>query len=123
MCIVSDTTQTTNWMYIFGPLISDANDKLYKFTAGNIGFGQITPTSSNYQFAMYLIPTCSDSGSEPAPIRATATVGIGISIDDLTAGTVYYLAVTGTAAGGAGANGTVNFNTPFPVTLQTFTVD
>src|SRR3954463_12438960 len=59
---VSDTTTTTNWMTSFGPLVSPANDELYTFTAGAQPLGTITPTAASYAFAMYLIPSCSDSG-------------------------------------------------------------
>ena len=125
---VSDTTTTTNWMTSFGPLVSPANDQLYKFTAGAAPLAPITPTAASYQFAMYLIPSCSDSGTEPSPIRATATVGSPIDLNNgsppITQGSVYYLAVTGIAAGGPGNNGTVNFDSAYvPVTLQTFIVE
>jgi hypothetical protein len=120
----SDTTTTTNWMTSFGPLVSPSNDQLYTFTAGPQPLGTLTPTSASYQFAMYLITTCSDGGTEPAPIKATSTIGVGIDLSSgITQGSVYYLAVTGIAAGGAGANGTLTFNGFIPVTLQTFTVD
>ncbi len=121
---VSDTTGTTNWMTSFGPLVSPSNDMLYTFVAGPPPLGTITPTAASYQFAMYLIDSCADSGTEPAPIKATATVGTAIDLSTgITTGARYYLAVTGIAAGGAGANGTVNFNGFWPVTLQSFTVD
>jgi hypothetical protein len=128
----SDTTGTTNWMVQFGPLGSPANDMLYTFVAGAQPLGTITPTASSYTFAMYLIPSCSDTGSEPVPIRSTATVGGAITLADppppgqpsIVAGNTYYLAVTGTAAGGATANGTVTFGTTIlPVTLQSFEVN
>ena len=121
---VSDTSTTTNWMTSFGPLVSPANDRLYKLTAGTPPMFPITPTAASYAFAMYLIPSCSDSGTEPAPTAATATVGRELNLDGLTPGTVYYIAVTGIAAGGESANGTVNFSTGYlPVGLQSFTVD
>jgi hypothetical protein len=41
----------------------------------------------------------------------------------LTGGNTYYLAVTGTAAGGANANGTASFYVTLPVTLQSFEID
>lgn len=120
----SDTTTTTNWMTSFGPLVSPANDELYTFTAGPPPMFPIVPTAASYAFAMYLIPSCSDSGTEPSPIEATATVGTGLNLDGLPQGTAYYIAVTGIAAGGAGANGTVTFSTgPLPVELRDFTVD
>jgi hypothetical protein len=126
----SDTTGTTNWMTQFGPLASPSNDALYTFVAGAQPLGTITPTASNYTFAMYLIPTCSDTGSEPTPIRATSTVNTAITLGDppppgqpsIAAGATYYLAITGTAA--AGGVGTVDFvTTTLPVTLQSFEVN
>jgi hypothetical protein len=121
---ISDTSTTTNWMTSFGPLVSPANDQLYKLTAGTPPLFPITPTAASYAFAMYLIASCSDSGTEPAPIAATATIGRELSLDGLTPGTVYYVAVTGIAAGGGSADGTVNFSTGYlPVSLQSFVVD
>jgi hypothetical protein len=124
---VSDTTGTTDWMSQFGPLSSGgSNDMLYTFVAGAQPLGTITADSSNYTFAMYLIPSCSDTGSEPTPIRSTASVGgvidLGSGSPAITAGTQYWLAVTGTAA--SPGNGTVGFTTTtLPVTLQSFEVN
>jgi hypothetical protein len=126
---VSDTTTTTNWMTSFGPLVSPSNDQLYKYTAGPKPLDPITPNSANYAFAMYLIPSCSDSGTEPSPIRATSTIGspmvLASGSPPITEGTVYYIAVTGIASGGAGANGVLNFDTGvfIAVTLQNFTIE
>lgn len=122
----SDTTTTTNWMTSFGPLVSPSNDQLYTFTPARQPLGAITPLSATYQFAMYLIPSCADSGTEPSPIKATSTIGVPIDLSSgVTPGTQYYLAVTGIAAGGAGANGTLNFHTAdyLPVRLQSFTIE
>jgi hypothetical protein len=121
----SDTTGTTNWMTSFGPLVSPSNDMLYTFVAGAQPLGTITPRASSYQFAAYLIPSCADSGTEPSPIKATSTVGTAIDLSTgITSGSTYFLAVTGIAAGGAGANGTTTFNaTIVPVTLQSFEVN
>jgi len=98
---------------------------LYTFVAGAQPLGTITPSASSYQFAAYLIPSCADSGTEPSPIKATSTVGTPIDLSTgITAGNTYFLAVTGIAAGGAGANGTTTFNaTIVPVTLQSFEVN
>jgi hypothetical protein len=120
----SDTTNASNWMTSFGPLVSPSNDVVYKFVAGSQPLDPITPTSSNYSFAMYLIPSCSESGTEPVPISATATINQSLSLQTLTEGNTYYLAVTGTAAGGPGANGTLTFGGLFvPVVLQSFEID
>lgn len=108
-----DTTAAPNWMSSFGPLFSPSNDVVYVFVAGPDVDGSIIPTASNYTFAMYLIPTCTDSGTEPSPIGGTATPGVGIDLlaSGVITGNTYYLAITGTASGGP-ANGTVNFTTP-----------
>jgi len=121
----ADTTAAPNWMASFGPLVSPSNDVVYTFVApASVTGGNITPTASNYAFALYLIPSCA-AGAEPTPIGATATIGTPIDLpgSGVTPGNTYFLAATGTAAGGAGANGTVTFNATLPVTLQSFEID
>lgn len=120
---VSDTTTASNWMTSFGPLVSPSNDLMYTFVAGQQPLGTITPTSSNYAFAIYLLPSCAESGTEPVPIGATATVGTPISLATIPQGNRYYVAVTGTAAGGPGANGTLHFLSSAPVELLSFDVE
>jgi hypothetical protein len=130
----ADTTAATNWMAKFGPAVSPSNDVVYSFVApADTSAFSITPTASNYAFSAYLIPSCVDpvppntTAAEPVPIGATATVGADINPGNmstpLTAGNTYYLAVTGTAAGGANANGTASFDVTLPVTLQSFEID
>lgn len=123
----ADTTQATNWMGSFGPLVSPSHDIVYTFIAGSSITENdiIIPLTADYPFAIYLIPSCNESGTEPVPIGATGTIGVGIDLAGVVLnGLQYYVAVTGTAAGGAGANGTLNFVVPFvPVTLQSFEVD
>ena len=106
----ADTAAAPNWMSSFGPLFSPSNDVVYTFVAGPDVSGFITPIASDYAFAMYLIPSC-ESGAEPLPIGATATIGTGIDLlaSGVSSGNTYYLAVTGTASGGAGANGNLTF--------------
>src|SRR5690242_1473883 len=113
----ADTTAAPNWMSSFGPLFSQSNDVAYVFVAGPDVAGSIIPTASDYPFAMYLIATCADSGTEPTPIGATATIGVGIDLvaSGVTSGNTYYLVVTGTASDGAFANGTLNFTTPVSI--------
>lgn len=120
----ADTTAAPNWMSSFGPLVSPSNDVAYTFTPAADFPTTLTPTAADYAFAMYLIPSCNDSGTEPVPIAATATLGIPINVSGLVPGHQYYLAVTGTAAGGAGANGHLTIVQPLgPVALQSFEVD
>lgn len=123
----ADTTQATNWMSSFGPLVSPSQDLVYTFVVGpSITVADmIFPQSADYSFAMYLIPSCNESGTEPVPIGATATIGRPIDLFGVVSdGLQYYVAVTGIAAGGAGANGTLTFIVPFvPVTLQSFEID
>jgi hypothetical protein len=111
----ADTNPAPNWMVSFGPQPSLSHDVVYTFVAGPVVEGSITPTIADYSFAMYLIPDCNDLGTEPAPIGATATIGRGIDLAaaGVISGETYYLAITGVAAGGPSANGTLNFTTPF----------
>jgi hypothetical protein len=124
----SDTTAAPNWMGSFGPLVSPANDVVYTFVAPASPDGDfiVTPAASNYQFALYLIASCT-SGAEPAPIGATATIASPITGSNLSTPLVpghrYYVAATGAASAGAVANGTITFSTPIPVELQTFDVE
>ena len=110
----SDTTAAPNWVSSYGPLLSPSNDVVYVFVAGPDVAGSITPTIGNYDFAMYLIPSCTASGSQVQPIGATATLGRGIDLvaSGVISGNTYYLAITGSASGGPGANGHLNFTTP-----------
>jgi hypothetical protein len=110
----ADTTAPPNWMGTFGPLASPAHDVIYRFVAGPEVEGSITPTRADYPFAMYLIPSCRESGAEPTPIGATATIGSGIDLvaSGVVSGNTYYLAITGASSDGAGANGILNFTTP-----------
>ena len=119
----ADTTAAPNWMTSFGPLVSPSNDVVYTSVATPGMSRFIMPVASDYAFAMYLIDNCSNSGAEPTPIGATATIGTGIDVSGLTIGNAYFVVVTGTAAGGPGANGHLTFNSPFPVTLQSFDVE
>ena len=123
--VSTDTTGATDWNSNYGPLVSPSNDLMYTFTANGGPTGDIMPVSSDYAFAMYLLSSCND-GAQPAPIASTGTIGSPISLAGLvTDGTQYWLAVTGTAAGGAGANGVLNFTTPdpLPVSLQSFSIE
>jgi hypothetical protein len=110
----ADTTIGVNWMHVFGPLLSPANDVVYTFTAGPDVDGFITPTFSNFPFAMYLLDGCMTSGTEAAPIGATATIGraIDLAASGVVSGRTYYLAITGVSAFGTFAVGTLNFTTP-----------
>ena len=121
-----DTTGGTGWINNYGPLGSPSNDIVYTFTTGAAGAtGSITPTASSYRFAIYLLSSC-QAGAGPTPIGATATIGTGIALSGITSpSTQYWVAVTGTAAGGAGANGTVTLDIEptLPVTLESFQID
>lgn len=126
--IAVDTTGGTGWINTYGPLVSPSNDIVYTFTTGDTGpTGTITPSAANYPFAVYLLSTCS-AGAGPTPIATTGTSGQAINLGNVAGinpNSQYYVAVTGTAAGGAGANGAVTLTiTPtLPVTLQNFEID
>lgn len=110
----ANTTAAPNWISSYGPLLSPSNDVVFEFVAGPDVAGSITPTTSNYDFAIYLIPSCTGSGTQAQPIGASATLGRGIDLaaSGVISGNTYYLAITGTASGGPGANGFLNFTTP-----------
>lgn len=122
----ASTIGATGWVNTYGPLVSPSNDVLYTFTSGAAApTGTITPTAASYPFALYLLSSCT-AGAGPTPIGSTATIGTGIALTGITfPSTQYWVAVTGTAAGGAGANGTVTLEVvpTLPVTLQSFKID
>jgi len=121
-----DTTAGTNWIGTYGSFASPSNDIMYTFTTrAKPPTGAITPTAANYLFAIYLLSDCSNGGTQAMPISQTTTVGTPLDLSGAEAAHTYYVAITGTPAGGAGANGTLTIDvTPvLPVTLQSFTVD
>lgn len=127
--ITVDTTTGTSWINTYGPLISASNDIVYTFTSGaSAPTGTITPTASNYAFAIYALNSCT-AGAGPVPIASTGTLNTAINLANTNPPTApntqYWVAVTGSTAGGAGANGTVTLAiTPtLPVTLQSFEVN
>jgi hypothetical protein len=124
--LVVDTTGGTGWINNYGPLGSPSNDVLYTFTSGaQTPTGSITPTAATYAFAVYLLNSCT-AGAGPTPIAATGTLNTGIQLASVTQpNTQYWVAVTGTAAGGAAANGSVTLDVvqTLPVTLQNFQID
>lgn len=113
-----------------GPLPSPANDAIYKFTSNGQATTAIQFTGS-YAWGIYLTTGC--SGTAPSPLEAwsgTAGESHALIIDDgaggaLTAGTTYYVIVTGNPAGSASDNGAFTFTTPspLPVSLQNFSVE
>jgi len=124
-----DTSTATGWINSFGPLLSPSNDIIYTFTSGATApDGTITPTASDYAFAIYALSSCS-AGAGPVPIASTGTLNQPINLaaanPPTVAGHQYFIAVTGSTAGGAGANGTVTLAVQpnLPVTLQSFEVN
>ena len=121
----TDTSTGTGWINNYGPLASPSNDITYTFTTGaSAPTGNLNPTASSYAFALYLLNSCT-AGAGPTPIGATATIGTPISLTTLNPSTQYWVAVTGTAAGGPNANGTLTWdaNPTLPVTLQSFEIN
>lgn len=134
----SDTAaaDSANPILDFGAPFGSApnNDRIYKFTA-NHAEGAIAVTSANYNYALFLVGSCAQSGvlplngafgPNPANLPLTDEVGgTGALVD----GHTYYVVATGNpggqGAGDAPRNGTLNFTTPdtLPVTLQSFSID
>jgi hypothetical protein len=124
----SDTTAGADIYNNYGPLASPSGDLMYTFTTGATApdpGGSIVLNSANYSAATYLLDSCPAGLSGPTPIGVNATVGGQITLPALLANHQYYVAITGTAAGGAGAEGTSNWtiNPPYPVELQSFEID
>jgi hypothetical protein len=121
-----DTSTGSGWINNYGPLVSPSNDIVYTFTTGAAAAtGQISATASSYSFAIYVLNSCT-AGAGPTPVGATSTLNSPIALSTITQpNTQYWVAVTGTAAGGAGANGTVTLDVEptLPVTLQGFQID
>ena len=119
-----DTSTATGWINNYGPLVSPSNDIVYTFTTAPGFYGYITATASNYAFAVYVLSSCT-AGAGPPPIGATSTLNSPIELTSIVQpNTQYWVAITGTAAGGAGANGTVTLDVfAMPVTLQSFQID
>jgi len=112
-----------------GPLPSPANDAIYMFTSN----GQATTSiafTGQYTWAIYLTTTCAGTAAPPLEAASGAPGAAGnLLIDNgsggaLTAGTTYYVIVTGDPSQPASSNGAFSFSTPdFPVSLQSFTID
>jgi hypothetical protein len=125
------TNTTTNGATIYnnyGPLASPSNDAMYTFTTGATApgaGGTIRLDSADFSAATYLLDSCPAGLGGPTPIGVNATVGGQITLPALLANHQYYVAITGTAAGGAGAQGTVGWtiSPPYPVELQSFEID
>jgi len=122
----TDTTTGTGWINNYGPLGSPSNDIVYTFTTGATApTGTLTPTAASYSFALYLLDSCA-AGAGPTPIGSTATIGTPINVSVASIPNhQYFVAVTGTAAGGPTANGTLTWDTTptLPVSLQSFEID
>lgn len=113
-----------------GPLPSPMNDAIYKFTSNGQMTGSISFTGQ-YPWAIYLTTGC--AGTAPSPLEA-ASGAAGVTglmpVDNgasgaLTAGTTYFVIVSGDPSTGATSNGPFNFTdpSPLPVTLQEFSID
>jgi hypothetical protein len=119
----------SNIVGALGPLPSPANDAAYKFTSN----GQATTAISftpQYAGAIYLTTACAGSGPTPIhSVSANSGQTVNLPIDNngapLSAGTTYYVIVSGSPPAGATANGPFTFTTPdpLPVTLESFSID
>jgi len=121
-----NTSTGTGWINNYGPLVSPSNDIVYTFTTGAAAAtGSITATASTYSFAVYVLNGCA-AGAGPTPIGSTGTLNSTIQLAPITQpNTQYWVAVTGTAAGGSTANGSVTLDVEatLPVALQSFSID
>lgn len=127
--LAGDTTGGANPIGAFGPLPSPGPDAIYKFTSDGQATTTIDVTAASFDSAIVLLTTC--GGDAGTPIQAAqGTPPYSMTIDNgsggaLTAGTTYYVVVSGNPANAAGPSGTFAFHTPIPlpVTLQAFSID
>lgn len=127
--LAGDTTGGANPIGAFGPLPSPGPDAVYKFTSDGQATTAITVTAASFDSAIVLLATC--AGDAGTPIQAAqGTPPYTMPIDNgsggaLTAGTTYYVVVSGNPANASGPSGTFAFTTPspLPVTLQSFSID
>lgn len=127
--LVGDTTGGANPIGAFGPLPSPGPDAIYKFTSDGQATTGITVTASGFDSAIVLVNSC--GGDTGTPLQAAqGTPPYTMPIDNgsggpLTAGTTYYIIVSGNPANSAGPSGSFTFTTPnpLPVTLKSFSIE
>jgi hypothetical protein len=98
-----------------GAIPSPANDHIYSFTA-NVADGFINIVSADYDFAAYLVSSCSgDITSAPIAYVAQNAHAV-LAFSGLTVGQTYFLVVSGDPNAGTGpdAYGIYNFYMPIP---------
>lgn len=125
-----DTSTYGNPIGAFGPLPSPGPDAIYKFTSDGQATTAITVTAAGFDSAIFLTQTCAGDSGTPLEAAQSATVPYSMPVDNgagapLTAGTTYYVVVSGNPANSSGPSGTFTFTTPspLPVTLQEFSID
>jgi hypothetical protein len=126
-----DTSANTNFIGAFGPLPSPGPDAVYKFTSDGQATGTIdVALTGSWNGAIIMTGGC--GGNAGNPIQAATGPGASISmpVDNgagapLTAGTTYYVYITGNPSDNSGPSGPYTFATPnpLPVTLQSFSIN
>jgi hypothetical protein len=122
-----DTTASANSIGALGGLPSPGNDMIYAFTwsASAPAGGLVQVSGANYDFGVFLVPTCS-GGTTGSPLQAATGPGAtgSFPLTGLTDATQYFIVVSGDPAVNSPLNGTLSFvMPPFPVSLQSFSIE
>lgn len=87
---------------------------------GPNAIGKFKPMAADFDFVMYVIPSCSETGFEPTPLAATYTVGHSIDMEAarLIMFQRYDLVITALTSAGPKANGSLTFTPPFSLAID-----
>ena len=114
----------TNVVGGFGPLPSPAADSIYTFTSDGSS-GNVVVTAAGYNFGVFLESACAAAAPPPMNAVTGPTAPQTLALTGVTAGTQYWIIVSGNPSDSSAPEGTYTFTTPnpLPVSLQSFSID
>jgi hypothetical protein len=114
----------TDQVGAMGPLPSPAADAIYYFVSDGQTTGDITVTAAGFNFAIFLLTNCAGAAAPPLQAATGPSAPASFPVGTLTAGTTYYVVVSGNPADASAPEGSFTFTTPnpLPVTLQEFSI-
>ncbi len=114
----------TDQVGAMGPLPSPAADAIYYFVSDGQATGDINVTASGFNFAIFLLTNCAGSAAPPLQAATGPAATGSFPVGTLTAGTTYYVVVSGNPSDASAPEGSFTFTTPtpLPVTLQEFSI-
>ena len=126
-----DTSANTNFIGAFGPLPSPGPDAAYKFTSDGLATTTIDVTiTGGWNAAIVMTGGCNGNAGNPIEAATGPAATFSMPVDNgtggvLTAGTTYYVYISGNPSDNSGPSGAYSFTTPspLPVVLQEFSID